>query len=103
MFPEFTNNDLLILEKHRLERFRSFFPDTLPLCYLSLNSHNTLTVHCPEPWQVDQLLYEIEQLCWYAWIVVGAHRISIYFAQEEIHKTKTHKLSKRTQKARLKG
>jgi hypothetical protein len=94
-----TDDDLVALEKQRLERFRSFFCDTLPFCFLHLNRKHTLTIHCSEPWLVDQLLCEIDQLAWYAWIVVGAYRVSLYFAQEEIHTTKTVKQSKRGQKS----
>lgn len=100
MALELTDTDLLLLEKQRLQRFRSFFKDSLPFCFLHLNCQNTLTIHCPEPWLVDQLLCEIEQLCWYAWVTVGAYRLSICFAQEEIHTAKTQKLPKRVQRSR---
>jgi hypothetical protein len=88
---ELTVNDLLLLEQHRLERLRSFFGDTLRLCFLHLDKHNTLTIHCSAPWIVDQLMSEIDQLRWYTWVVVGAERISLHFAEEEIYKTITRK------------
>jgi hypothetical protein len=95
---ELTADDLLILEQHRLERLRSFFGETLRLCFLHLDRNNTLAIHCSEPWIVDELLSEIDELRWYTWVVVGAQRISIFFAQEEIHKTKTQKSSKKSQR-----
>ncbi len=95
---ELTADDLLVLEQHRLERLRSFFGDTLRLCFLHLDRKNVLTIHCSEPWIVDQLMDEINELCWYAWVIVGAQQLSICFAQEEIHKAKTHKASKKSQK-----
>lgn len=93
---ELTDDDRLILEGQRLERFRSFFYETISFCFLQLDSKNELVIHCSEPWLVDQLLCEIDQLCWYAWVIVGVSSLSIYFAQEEICRAKTQKRSKRT-------
>jgi hypothetical protein len=95
---ELTIDDLLLLEKHRLERLRSFFGDTLRLCFLHIDKRNTLTIHCSEPWIVDQLISEMEQLCWYTWLVVGAERIVLRFAQEAVYKTATRKLVKKSHK-----
>lgn len=100
MTSELTDNDLLILEVLRLERFRTFFSDSLPLCFLFLDRHYTLAIHCSEPWLVDHLIAEIDQLCRYAWIVVGAHEISIWFAQEELYTTRTHTLPQPTKRVR---
>jgi hypothetical protein len=96
MSLELTVEDSLMLEKHRLERLRSFFADTLAKCFLQLDQKNKLTIHCSEPWVVDQLLSEVEQLRWYVWVVVGAQRLSICFAQEEIYRTTTRKPSKKS-------
>jgi hypothetical protein len=89
MSLQLTTDDRLRLEKLRLERLRAFFCDSLALCptYVSQPSH--LVIACPEPWLVDRLLDEIEALCWYAWIVVGASYLSIYFAGEEVYETAT--------------
>jgi hypothetical protein len=100
MSLELTVDDSLLLEKHRLERLRSFFADTLAKCFLHLDQNNTLKIHCSEPWIVDQLLSEIEQLRWYVWVLVGAQRLSICFAQEEVYRTSTRKTGKRSQRLR---
>lgn len=97
---EFTDDDRLILEGQRLERLRSFFCDTLSFCFLHLDQNNNLTIHCSEPWLVDQLLCEIDQLCWYTWVIVGASHLAIHFAQEEICKTQTQKCPKRSTSSR---
>jgi hypothetical protein len=76
MTTDFTDNDLLLLEKQRMGRFRSLFAEIL-------------TIHCTEPWMVDQLLDEIAQLCCTAWTVMGAEYLAIYFAQEEIYAVNT--------------
>jgi len=86
---ELTADDLFILEKHRLERLRCFFAETLTLCFMHLDHQNRLSIHCSEPWVMDELLREIEQLRWYAWIIVGARQLSLCFAQEEIYATNT--------------
>jgi len=91
MALQLTHDDLLILEKQRLERFRSFFQDALPFCWLHLDQGNKLKIHCPEPWLVDLLLYDIESLRNQAWSIVGARQVSIYYAQEEIYVTPTCK------------
>jgi hypothetical protein len=92
MALDLTDNDFLVLEVLRLERFRTHFLDTLPECFLFLDRNCTLAIHCSEPWLVDDLLAQIDQLCHYAWIIVGAYQVSIWFAQEEIHTTRTHAL-----------
>lgn len=91
MLPDLNANDLFILEKHRLERLRSFFLDSLSLCFIFLDSNNSLNIHCPEPWLVDHLLNELNELRWYTWVVVGADTISICYAQEEIFTAPTRK------------
>ncbi|XGW00487.1 MAG: hypothetical protein ACAF41_16320 [Leptolyngbya sp. BL-A-14] len=96
MSLELTVEDSLILEKHRLERLRSFFAETLTQCFLHVDQTNTLKIHCSEPWIVDQLLSEIEQLRWYVWVVVGAKRLSVCFAQEEVYRASTRKSGKKS-------
>lgn len=98
MSLELTVEDSLMLEQHRLERLRSFFADTLAQCFLHLDQNNILTIHCSEPWIVDQLLSEMDQLRWYVWVVVGAKRLSVCFAQEEIYRASTRKSGKKSQR-----
>lgn len=90
MTLQLTHEDVLLLETQRLERFRSLFSHSLPFCFLHLDCHNELKIHCSEPWQVDLLLMEIDRLCEATWLVVGADQVSIYFAQEEIYTTSAH-------------
>jgi hypothetical protein len=95
MSPELTASDTFRLERLRLQRFRSFFPEPLISCFLHLQQNNTLAIHCAEPWMVDQLLTDMSELRWYAWMIVGAKRLSIYFAQEEVYKVSTRYPSRR--------
>jgi len=99
MSLQLTHEDLLILEKQRLDRFRSLFTDSLAFCFLHLTQHNELKIHCPEPWLVDLLLFDIEHLCWQAWLTVGAYQVSIYYAQEEIYTVETQTYKPRSQQS----
>ncbi|HEY9655732.1 MAG TPA: hypothetical protein V6C50_09580 [Crinalium sp.] len=102
MSLELTVEDSLVLEKLRLDRLRSCFAETLAECFLHLSQNNTLTIHCSEAWMVDQLLSEVDRLRGAVWIITGAQRLSICFAQEQIYRTstrQTHKRSKRLQSA----
>ncbi|XHX76875.1 MAG: hypothetical protein RBJ76_20905 [Stenomitos frigidus ULC029] len=102
MSLELTVEDLILLEKHRLERLRDRFTTSLAKCFLHLSKNHTLTIHCSEAWIVDQLLSEIDRLRGSAWLVAGAQRLSIRFAQEEVYRTSTrqsHKKSQRLQSA----
>lgn len=91
MSLNFTADDLLILETLRLERLRAFFAQILMNCVLYLDRQNSLIIHCTEPWMVDELLAQVDQLCWYSYVVVGARQLSIYFSQEEVYSTITAK------------
>lgn len=87
MFLTFTADDQFILEQYRLERLQSCFADTLPLCWLHLGSNQRLTIHCAEPWMVDQLMGQIAHLREQVRVILGVRQVSIFFAQEEIYKT----------------
>jgi hypothetical protein len=49
----------------------------------------TLIVHCPEPWMVDLLMEELNQMVQTVWVVLGVKYISICYAGEEVHRAKT--------------
>lgn len=84
-----TNRDRRLLQKHRLNRFRSFFPNSLKPSLLELGTKNHLSIHCAEAWMVDDLLSEIDRLRWYTWMVLGVSQVAICFAHEEIYSTGT--------------
>ena len=89
MSLELTLSDRVILEQYRLQRFRSFFFGSLMACPLGLDEHRTLIIHCLDPELVDQLLSQIDQLRWYARVVLGVDSLAIRFVQEEIYRTAT--------------
>lgn len=81
---EITLDDRMRLEQFRNERLRSFFAQSLLHCVFHRDRHKTLLIHCPEAWMVDSLLTDLEELCDYAWLILGVESIALYFAQEEI-------------------
>jgi hypothetical protein len=83
---KFTEYDLAILEKFRIERLRSFFAQSLLHCRLSLNDLRILTIYCTERTIADNLLNEVEDLGDYAKLVLGAKAITIYFVEAEIYR-----------------
>ena len=83
-FTEMNLADLILLERLRVDRLRNFFAESLLKCIIYVDHHNLLTIHCPDPWIVDTLLTDIEDLCDYAWLILGVEAISLFLAKEEI-------------------
>jgi hypothetical protein len=81
---EMTFGDRIRLSQLRSERLRGLFAQNLLHCVLRCDRHHTLLIHCPEAWMVDRLLPDAEELCDYAWLILGVEAIALYFAQEEI-------------------
>jgi hypothetical protein len=86
---EITIDDHNQLNRFRIQRLRQLFAHSLQPCLMRVNPDNMLAVHCPDPGIVDELLNEIEDLCNYAWLVLGVRSIGLYFCQEEILHTHT--------------
>ncbi len=81
---EMTLDDRMRLEQFRTERLQSFFAQSLWHCVFHRDHQKALIIHCPEAWVVDSLLTDLEELCDYAWLILGVEAIALYFAQEEI-------------------
>lgn len=94
LLTEISLNDLLLLEQLRIERLRSFFSQSLMECPIYLDQHNQLTVHCPEPCLIDMLIDDLEELCDYAWLILGVESIVLSFAQEEVYRVDYHRVPK---------
>ncbi|MEE3718029.1 hypothetical protein V2H45_14910 [Tumidithrix elongata RA019] len=78
LIAEITLDDLVLLNKFRIERLRSIFAECLLPCTMYVNSQNVLTINCPEPWIVSSLLINIEEFCDYVWLILGVKAISMY-------------------------
>lgn len=96
VLTEISFDDLIVLEQFRIERLRSFFSQSLMECSLSIHQHNLLTIHCPEPWLIDLLIDDIEELCDYAWVILGVESIVLSFAQEEVYRVDYHRIPRAT-------
>jgi len=94
LLTEISLDDLMILEQLRIERLRSFFSQSLMQCPIYLDQHNRLTVHCPEPSLIDVLIDDLEELCDYAWLILGVESIVLSFAQEEVYRVDYHRVPK---------
>lgn len=81
---EITLDDRMQLSQLRNERFRSFFAQSLLHCVFHRDHQKALIIHCPAAWMVDVLLPDLEELCDYAWLILGVEAIALYFAQEEV-------------------
>lgn len=88
---EITFNDVILLEQLRNERLRGFFAQSLLRCALRRGPNKTLIIHCPEAWMIDALMADLEEICHYAWLILGAEAIALYFVQEEICRIEHHK------------
>jgi hypothetical protein len=93
---EMTFDDLMRLEQFRSERLRSFFAQNLLHCVLRRGRHKKLIIHCPEAWMVDRLLPDLEELCDYAWVILGVEVIALYFVQEEICRVEHYRVHSST-------
>jgi hypothetical protein len=89
LFNELTTDDQSQLNRFRIERLRQLFAPSLRSCLMRINPDNMLTVHCPHPGIVDELLEDLEDLCNHAWLILGVRSIGLYFCQEEILHTQT--------------
>lgn len=81
---EMTLDDLTLLEQFRIERLRSLFAQSLLKCLMYVDHRYRLAIHCPETWIVDTVLMDFEELCDYAWLILGVQTIALFFVQEEI-------------------
>ncbi len=84
LLTQITAEDLIRLEECRIKRLLHFFGSSLPRCLIRLDVTNTLNVYCPDPEIVDELVDDLEDLCNYAWLILGVRTVSLYFCYEEI-------------------
>ncbi len=84
LLTEMTVDDLNKLNQCRLRRLLHFFSPNLPQCVILLDASNVLNIYCPNAAVVDELIDDLEDLCNYTWLILGAREIVLYFCQEEI-------------------
>ena len=87
LLTEINVDDLNKLMQLRLERLLHFFTSSLPHCLIQIDAGNMLTIYCLHSEIVDELLDDLENLCCYAWLILGVRKISLHFGLEEILRT----------------
>lgn len=85
-------DDRMRLSQLRKRSLRSCFVQGLLHCVFRHDRRKALLNHCPEAWIVDSLLADLEELCDYAWLILGVEAITLYFAQEEICRVEQHRV-----------
>jgi hypothetical protein len=81
---EMNVDDLNILRQLRMERLMGLFSSSLPFCLLQIDDENVLSIHCHHAGITDRLIGELEDLCYYACLIVGVKFISLHSLQKEI-------------------
>ena len=84
LLTELNVDDINKLMHLRVERLLQFFASTLPYCLLQIDTSNTLYIHAPEAEIVDELIDDLEDLRYHAWLILGVRVISLYFGEEDV-------------------
>lgn len=88
MTLKFTAQDIALLNDFRLDRLYQLYAHLLGGCMLELK-FESLILHCSEPWCVDQLMQNLDELVKAAWTILGVKCVSICFASEEVYRART--------------
>jgi hypothetical protein len=81
---EMNVEDLNKLNQLRMERLIGLFSSSLPFCLIQIDEENVLSIHCHHAGIMDRLIGELEDLCYYACLIVGVKFISLHSLQKEI-------------------
>jgi hypothetical protein len=81
---EINVDDLNKLNQLRMERLIGLFSSSLPFCLIQIDADKVLSIHCHHAGIMDRLLAELEDLCYYSCLIVGAKSISLNSLHQEI-------------------
>jgi hypothetical protein len=81
---EINVDDLNKLQQLRMERLLGLFSSSLPFCMIQIDGDNVLSIHCHHAGIMDLLMTELDDLCYYARLVLGVKSISLYLLHQEI-------------------
>ncbi len=84
LLTEITMDDLDKLNQLRLERLLCFFTSSLPFCQIQIDGNNTLAIYCPHGGIMEELMNELEDLRYYACLILGVKLITLHLAQKEV-------------------
>jgi hypothetical protein len=80
---EINTDDLNKLNQLRVERFFDLFSRSLSNCLLQLDNE-ALSIHCYQAGIMGKLLDELNEVSYYARLVLGAQSISFNLLNEEV-------------------
>lgn len=75
--------DIDKLNKFRMERLLSLFDPSLQNCIVHIDTDSTLSVYCPHPGILEELIDELDDLRDHAWFILGAREVMLYTACEK--------------------
>lgn len=79
-----TEADWIRADAIKLQRFRGQFLSLLSRCFLVFSQDHELQIRTSDPSTVDDLISELEELAWFAWIFCGSPNLSVWFEDEEL-------------------
>lgn len=83
VFTELNIDDVNRLSQLRIERLIKFFTASLSYCSMYINANNKLIIACFNPDIMEELLDDLEELCYYACLILGVRSLSIHLSAEE--------------------
>jgi hypothetical protein len=83
-FTEINVDDQKKLKQLRMKRLTGLFSASLPFCLVQIEADNVLSIHCHHSGIMDGLLNELEDLCYYACLILGVKVISLHLLHKEI-------------------
>jgi hypothetical protein len=75
--------DIDKMNKLRVDRLIGFFITSLQHCVIQIDTESTLSVYCPHPKIMKELLDELEDLKNHAWIILGARKVMLYYIHDK--------------------
>jgi hypothetical protein len=81
---EMNVDDLNKLKQLRMDRLLGLFSSSLPFCLIQIDADNVMSIHCHHAGIMDRLIGELEDLCYYACLIVGVKFISLHSLHKEI-------------------
>jgi hypothetical protein len=84
LLTEINIDDLDKLKQLRMERLLCFFTSSLPFCQIQIDGDNVLAIYCPHGGIMEELMNELEDLRYYACLIVGAKLVTLHLAQKEV-------------------
>jgi hypothetical protein len=90
LLTEINIDDLDKLKELRMERLLCFFTSSLPFCQIQIDEDNVLAIYCPHGGIMEELMNELDDLRYYACLILGVKSISLRIAQQEVLFTDTY-------------